>query len=293
VGTERKRRILACIGILAAATGMAGCGGGDGVENASETEQLVARLPEDALSLSFTDLDAVRADLSLPADFAPTGGPEEGTGGSAAAEAFVRATSGTLGGLPGGGSEALSSLRIDQAHLIAGVAGGHSATAITTSANPSEIEANLERDGLERDGDALVSEEGGFAVAIGDRIIGIAKNTDDAEAVLESPSHDPAFPVDEIDGDERTFGRFGSECVEYVATGDTPGEPGEIAYFPVGTPDAGSVVPAGDAGGRVGEPTVECDSVRVGIAAAGDPAMEPVASRALETFTVDYSCDGD
>lgn len=293
MGTERKWRALARLGIVIAAAYLAGCGGDDEIKGASATEQLVARLPDEALSLTFTDLDAVRAALSLPADFAPMSGPEAGTAGSGAGEAFLRATSRTLGGLPGGGSAALSSLRIDQAHLIAGVAGGHSATVITTSANPSEVEANLERDGLERDGEALVSEEGGFAVAVGDRIIGVAKNADDAEAVLEAPSHEPAFPVDEVDGDEREFVRFGSDCIEFVATGDSPGQPGEIAFFPVGAPDAENIVVTDDADERVGDPTVEGDSVRVEIDAGDDPAAEPVAGKALATFVVDYGCDGD
>ena len=252
----------------------------------TEGAELAARLPsDDALNIAIVDVDAVRESIGMePGSTPPTGSAEDDL-------AFLGETGPALGYLQAGEiPTAIQDAALEQARAIATVTGDRAATAIATSTDIVEFENLLRSAGLQEEDAAFVPDDDGYAVAIGGGVIAIADDAGSAASIIEKTGGELPEPLDQIDGDGElvTLARFGASCVDSIATSDSVGEEGEVAFFTNATPDPARI--------ETSEPPPETprivgDSARVKIAAAANPSQGPPAVQALTNLAVSYDCD--
>ena len=281
-------RTASALALLAlVTTGAAGCGGSDkDPATRGEGIALAARLPsDDALNIAIADVDGIREAIGLKEGESPPTGDDD------ADLAFLNEISPALGIVVSGAfPQTVVDRALERADWIAGVAGDEGVTAVSVSGGSADMEADLEAAGLTEDDGEWVPEDDEYAIALGDGLVVFADDPGDAKPVVEKDDGDPPEELDQLDGDGKliTLARFGAECVDAIATIDTPGENGEIAFFTTATPDPGRI--SGDDVNQ-DRTRIEEDSARVSIPAAETPAEEPPALNALSTFSVDYDCD--
>lgn len=288
-GRGLRGRGASAVAALALIAALAGCGGGDEEEKAARSEgvELAARLPSnDALNIAIADVKAIRKTLGMPPGaIPPTDSDDDDL-------VFLDVIGPALGVVSSGEfPQPVVDEALRRADWIAGVAGDKGVTAFATTGGSAGLEAMMMEAGLSEDDGEYVPEDNDFAIAIGDDVIAFADDPGDAKPAVEDDPGDSPEELDELDGEGElvTLARFGDSCVEAVATIDTPGEPGEIAFFTTATPDPSKITAEGlsTTGSRI-----HGDSARVTIPAAQDPIDEPPALLALQTFMVDYDCDG-
>lgn len=266
---------------------LASCGGGDEpAANLSEGGELAARLPaDDALNIAIVDVSAVRESLGMKAGSAPP------TASDADDLAFLGETGPALGILEAGRVPApVVDGIIERASAIASVTGDRAATAISTSEDVAAFEELLRSSGLQEEDAAFVPPDGTYAIATGEGVIAVAEDAGGATAIVEETSGQLPEPLDQVDGDGQlvTLARFGAGCLDSVATSDSVGEDGEVAFFTDATPDSARIETTE---GEPLQPRVVGDSARVHVAAAEDPSDEPPALQALTNLTINYDCD--
>lgn len=272
---------------MAALALLGGCGGGTTDPQASQAAQLAARLPSDGLTLAVVDVDAVRRALGFDPGTSPPGDSQRSD------LSFLAETGPALGILGSGDVPSpVTKALLDGALAIASVAGDHAATAIHTASDGAELGDVMLAAGLRQEEEGFVNDDPPFAVAIAGDVVAIAESPGDAGAIVESDPSQIPEPLDQLDGegDLISISRFGSDCLDFIASLDSPGQDGEVAFFPQTQPDPSKVQSAA-AGIGSGQARIDGDSVRVPVAAADDPAAEPVAYRALNSLSVDYDCD--
>ena len=282
----RAGRAIALAALLIA---LAGCGGGDGGKAATRSPgvALAARLPsDDALNIAIADVTAIRRTLGMPAGaIPPTKSDEDDL-------VFLNEITPALGVVASGEfPQPIVDAAMERAGWVAGVAGDEGVTAFKVNGDTSDFKAMLREAGMKEDDGEWVAEDSEFAIALGDGLMAFADDAGDAEPVVADDPGDPPEELGQLDGDGEliTLARFGAACIDAVATIDTPGLDGEIAFFTTATPDPGNVTNAGIATAR---PRVVGDAVRVPVRAADTPAGEPPALLALQSDKIDYDCDG-
>jgi hypothetical protein len=282
-----RRSAVAVVALSAALLPVAGCGGGgDDGEPHSHGIELASRLPsDDALNVAIADVTAIRKSIGMaPGAVPPTKNDDHDL-------SFLDEISPALGVVGSGVfPQSIVDAALARTGWIAGVAGDEGVTAFSISGDSADLVGTLEAAGLKEDGGEYVDDDGNYAIALGDGLIVFADDPGDAEAVVDKDDGDVPEELVELDGDGQliTLSRFGADCVDAVATTDTPGENGEIAYFTTATPDPAKI--SGD-GVNSDRTRIEGGSARVSIPAAESPADEPPALKALQTFAVDYDCD--
>lgn len=248
---------------------------------------LAARLPSDnALNIAIADVTAIRRTLGMPpGSIPPTRSGDDDV-------AFLDEVTPALG-VVGSGEfpQPIVDAALKRAGWVAGVAGDEGVTAFAVSGETRDFRNMLRDAGLRPDDGEYVAEGGEFAIALGDGVIAFADDPGDAASVIDDEPGDPPEELEQLDGDGEliTLARFGASCIDAVATIDTPGHDGEVAFFTTATPDPGKIttkrIPAPQA-------RVTGDSARVRIPAARRPTEEPPALKALQGSEVDYDCGG-
>ncbi len=170
------------------------------------------------------------------------------------------------------------------------MAGDRGVTAFEVSGDTAGFEPLLRAAGLTEEDGEWVDEDGGIAIALGDGLVVFADDPGDARSVVEDDPGDAPEELEQLDGEGEliTLARFGADCVDVIATIDTPGEEGEVAFFTTATPDSSKITGDGLATTRT---RVEGDSARITIPVAREPIDEPPALTALQELKVDYDCD--
>lgn len=277
------------IALAASLIALAGCGGGDGGKVAAHGEgvELAARLPsDDALSIAIADVTAIRNTLGMRAGAIP---PTSSDGNDLV---FLSEISPALGVVASGEfPQPVVDAALKRAGWVAGVAGDEGVTAFAVSGDTSDFKAMLRDAGMKENDGEWVAEDNEFAIALGDGLMAFADDPGDAKPVVADQPGDPPEELAQLDGDGEliTLARFGAACIDAVATIDTPGLDGEIAFFTTATPDPGKVTSDGIATAR---PRVVGDAVRVPIPAADHRTGEPPALLALQSDKIDYDCGG-
>lgn len=275
--------------VLAFVLPVVGCGGGgSGDEAVSESLALAARLPSDgALNVGIVDVDAVRESLGFdPGTTPPTASPDDDL-------RFFKETGPALGILQGGNVPSpVVKAALAEAQVVASVTGDTAATAISSSSDPASFEDVMTSSGMQEEDGAFVPDDGSFAMAVGDGLIGIAETPGDASAIIDDTSTEVPEPLDQIDGDGEliTLARFGASCLDSVTTSDSLGKEGEVAFFTIAEPDPTRIETTET---LPEEPTVRGESVRVKVAATKNPAQEPPAYGSLSNLSVSYDCEGE
>jgi len=289
VVVERGLASGAAIALAALLIAVTGCGGGDEEERTAHSEgvALAARLPsDDALNIAIADVTAIRRTLGMRAGaIPPTSSDEDDL-------AFLNEVSPALGVVASGEfPKPVVDAALRRAGWIAGVAGDEGVTAFKISGDAADLKPMLRDAGMKPDDGEWVAADNEFAIAIGDGLLAFADDPGDARPVVADDPGDPPEELDQLDGDGEliTLARFGAACIDAVATIDTPGLAGEVAFFTTATPDPDRVKGDGIATGRA---RVVGDAVRVPIRAAADPSGEPPALLALQADKLDYDCDG-
>lgn len=268
---------------------LGGCGGGEDEAPATRSPgvALAARLPsDDALNIAIADVTAIRRTLGMPAgSIPPTRSGDDDL-------VFLNEIAPALG-VVGSGEfpQPIVDAALKRAGWVAGVAGDEGVTAFKISGSTTDFKPMLRAAGMKEDDGEWVAEDGEFAIALGEELIAFADDPGDAKPVVADDPHDPPEELDQLDGDGEliTLARFGAACIDAVATIDTPGLDGEVAFFTTATPDPGKVSASGVSAAR---PRVVGDAVRVPVWAAAGPRGEPPALLALQRGKVDYDCDG-
>lgn len=275
---------LALAGLLA----LTGCGGGGDEEEASQSQaiELASRLPsDDALNVAIADVTAIRKTLGMPpGSIPPTNSDDHDL-------SFLEEVSPALGILNSGEfPQPVIDEALQRAGWVAGVAGDRGVTAFTVSGDTAGFEPLLRDAGLTDEDGEWVDDGGDIAIALGDGLIAFADDPGDAKPVVEDDPGDAPEELEQLDGEGEliTLARFGADCVDAIATIDTPGEDGEVAFFTTATPDTSKITGDGIATTRA---RVEGDSARISIPAAREPIDEPPALTALQELKVDYDCD--
>ncbi len=282
----RSGSAIALAGLLIA---LNGCGGEDEGKAVTRTPgvALAARLPSnDALNIAIADVSAIRRTLGMAAGAIPP------TKSDADDVTFLNEITPALGIVASGEfPQPIVDAALKRTGSIAGVAGDEGVTAFKVSGDTSDFKPMLRAAGMRDEEGEWVAEDGGFAIALGDRLIAFADDPGDAKPVVSADPHDPPEELVQLDGDGEliTLARFGAACIDAVATIDTPGLDGEIAFFTTATPDPGKISAVG---GGASRPRVVGDSARILIWAADDPAGEPPALLALQHDRIDYDCHG-
>lgn len=265
-----------------------GCGGDEqGEPPRGPGVELAARLPStDALNVAIADVDGIRAALGMPAGaIPPTKSGDDDI-------VFLDETAPALGIVTSGEfPQQVVDEALRRAGWVVGVAGDEGVTAITIDGGRAELREAMRDAGLSKDDGEYVPEDKGYAIALGDGLIAFADDPGDAEPVVADDPGDAPEELEQLDGDGAliTLARFGADCVDAVATIDTPGRDGEIAIFTTATPDPDKVTTKGD---RAADARAAGDSVRVTVPAAAEPHGEPPALLALQDSAVDYDCGG-
>lgn len=278
---------VAAIALLIA---FAGCGGSDAEKQAATHSPglaLAARLPSnDALNIAIADVTAIRKTLGMPAgSIPPTRSGDDDL-------VFLNEVTPALG-VVGSGEfpQQIVDATLKRAGWVAGVAGDEGVTAFKVSGETTDFKPMLRDAGMKEDDGEWVADDKGFAIALGDGLIAFADDPGDAKPVVADDPGDPPEELNQLDGDGEliTLARFGAACIDAVATIDTPGLDGEVAFFTTATPN-----PANVSAGSIdaARPRVVGAAVRVPILAASGPRGEPPALRALQRGKVDYDCDG-
>ncbi len=287
-GRDRNRVVRRVAAILISAVALAGCGGGEDPESMTRGEgiELAARLPsDDALNIAIADVAGIRESIGMkPGTIPPSGNDDHDL-------VFLDEIKPALGIVVSGAfPQPIVDEAMRRATWVAGVAGDKGVTAIAIEGDPADFEALLTEAGLTEDDGEWVAGDDDYAIAIGEGLIVFADDPGDAKPVIENDDSDPPEELDQLDGDGQliTLSRFGADCVDAIATTDTPGENGEVAFFTTATPDPGKITGDGVNGDRT---RTEGDSARVSIPAAEDPIDEPPALRVLQVFGIDYDCD--
>lgn len=254
------------------------------MRNLSESAELAARLPSDgALNIAIADVDAIRASIGMkPGTAPPTRSDEDDL-------TFLAETAPALGILGTGDvPPPIVDAVLERASSIASVTGDRAATAISAPGDRT-FEGLLRATGLREDDAAFVAEDDAYAVAIGDGVIAIAEDGGAAKSIVDESDGDLPDPLNQIDGDGEliTLARFGASCLDWVATSDSVGANGEIAFFTNASPDPDRIETT-----RLPprEPRIVGDSARIEVPAARDPSEEPPALMALIDHLVDYDC---
>lgn len=267
---------------------VAGCGSDDQPEPPRGAGvELAARLPStDALNVAIADVTGIRSTLGMPAgSIPPTKSGDDDI-------VFLDEITPALGIVASGEfPQQIVDAALRRAGWVAGVAGDEGVTAFAISGDGADFRRMMRDAGLTEDDGEYVPEDEGYAIAIGDGLIAFADDPGDAEPVVTDEPGDAPEELEQLDGDGAliTLARFGASCVDAVATIDTPGREGEIAFFTTATPDPAKVTAKGfpAEGSRV-----VGDSVRVTVPAAKGPRGEPPALLALQSARVDYDCRG-
>lgn len=264
-----------------------GCGGGDAQEMADHSAgiELAARLPsDDALNVAVADVVAIRQALGMrPGSIPPTHSGEDDL-------VFLDEIAPALGVVQSGEfPRPVVDAAMRRARWIAGVAGDKGVTAFAIDGDSAELEPTLLAAGMVDDDGEYVAEDGAFAVALGDGLVVFADDPGDAKPVVEREDGEAPEELIQLDGDGDliTLARFGADCVDAVGTADSPGEPGEIAFFTTATPDTSKITSENPESGST---RITGDSARITIPAAADPQDNPPALQALQSFEVDYDC---
>lgn len=267
---------------------LGGCGGGGGgvTEKHSQGVELAAQLRgDDALNIAIADVTGIRRTLGMKSGaIPPTRSDDDDL-------VFLDEIGPALGILRGGSfPRPIVDEAVQRAGWIAGVAGDQGATAISISGDAADFEPMLIAAGLELSDGEYVAPDDQYAIALGDGLIVFADDPGDAKAVVERDDGNVPAELDQLDGDGQliTLARFGADCIDAVATADTPGKAGEIAFFTTATPDPDKITGTGNETVRA---RVVGDSARVRVPAATEPGDEPPALTALRNFSVDYDCD--
>ena len=267
---------------------LSGCGGGgDVTEKHSEGVELAARLrSDDALNIAIANVTGIRRSLGMNTGaIPPTGSDDDDL-------VFLDEVGPALGIVRSGSfPRPIVDEALRRARWIAGVAGDQGATAISVSGDAADFGPMLTAAGLQEGDGEYVAPDDRYAIALGDGLVVFADDPGDAKPVIERDDGQVPAELDQLDGDGQliTLARFGADCIDAVATADTPGKDGEIAFFTTATPDPEKITGPGTdelTGGRV-----VSDSARVRVPAAREPADEPPALTALRSFSVDYDCD--
>ena len=285
--TLRWRSTVALAALATAIAALGGCGGGDEDEPAHHSRgiALAARLPsDDALNIAVADVAAIRRALGMrPGSIPPTRSDDDDL-------VFLDEIGPALGVVQSGEfPRPVVDAAMRRARWIAGVAGDEGVTAFAIDGDSADLESTLTAAGMVEDGGEYVPEDGDFAVALGKGLVVFADDPGDAKPVVEKEDGKAPEELVQLDGDGDliTLARFGAACVDAVGTADTPGKPGEIAFFTTATPDASNIT--SDAPEAV--PTrVTGDSARITIPKAQEPQDEPPALLALQSFKIDYDC---
>lgn len=279
-------RTSTLVTFLAASLAFASCGGEEtDTRDLSEGAALAARLPSDgALNIAIADVDAIRSSIGMkPGTAPPTQSDEDDL-------TFLAETAPALGILGTGDvPPPVVDAALERASSIASVTGDRAATAISAQSDET-FEGLLRATGLRENDAAFVAENDAYAVAIGDGVIAIAEDGGAARSIIEETGDDLPDPLMQIEGDGElvTLARFGASCLDWVATSDSVGATGEVAFFTNASPDPERIETTGLPPGK---PRIVGDSARVEVPAARGPSEEPPALLALIDHLVDYDCD--
>lgn len=282
------RRAGALAALAIAVLTVTGCGGGSDKDPAERGAgiALAARLPSDnALYVTIADVAGIRKTLDMPKGAIPPTDDDETD------LAFLREVDPALGILQSGTfPQSVVDEALSRSSFVASVAGDEGVTAFTISGDSSDFEPLLTQAGLTEDGDEWVADDDEFSIALGEGLVVFADDPGDAGPVVENDDADPPEELDQLDGDGEliTFSKAGADCIKAVATTDTPGENGEVAFFTTATPDPSKITGAGVNEDRT---RIENDSARVSIPRADEVTQEPPAFTALQNFSLSYDCD--